>query len=48
MFSRGLSGLSSDVDFLTYNFALKDEKQYSATFGQISSKSDKPFSSYKT
>ena len=32
--------------FLTYRFASKDDKSYSATFGQISSKSNEAFSNY--
>ena len=32
--------------FLTYRFASKDDKPYSATFGQISSKSNEAFSNY--
>ena len=30
---------------VTQTFASKDDKPYSATFGQISTKSDRPFSS---
>ena len=32
--------------FLTYRLASKDDKPYSATFGQISSKSNEAFSNY--
>ena len=32
--------------FLTYRFASKDDKPYSATFGQISTKSNEAFSTY--
>ena len=45
MFSRGLSGLRSRF-FLIYRLPSKDEKPYSATFGQISSKSNEAFSIY--
>ena len=34
--------------FQVYPLMAEDDKPYSATFGQISSKSDGPFSSYKT
>ena len=33
--------------FQVYRFVAKDDKPYSATFGQISTKSDLPFSCYK-
>ena len=42
-------GLSWDLSFFqVYSFWSTDSKPYSATFGQLSSKSDDTFSSYKT